>query len=389
MHEKEYLLPFGPYHPLLKEPEYFKVYVRGEDVVNIDFELGFNYRGVEELATKCDWTKAVHLIGRVCGICSEAHTVNFCQGVETLAGIEVPEGAKYIRTILCEMNRIHSHLLYLGFAAHTIGFDTLFHWCWATREIVLEQLEMITGNRIQYSMDIFGGVRRSIDKDTGQRITRAMMEVEERLREIYEIFRTDKLIEKRMAGVGVLSKRTARELGVVGPTARGSGLGIDVRKQNPYAAYDNMVFKIITERGGDCLARTLVRAGECLESAWMVSYALDLMFSRKISLVPYVKLETIKVHTGETVALIEAPRGENVHYIVSDGSRTPKKIRIRVPTYANMISLKEMVKGSQIADVPIIIESIDPCFGCCDRMTVIDIESKREKVVKSNELLKR
>jgi membrane-bound hydrogenase subunit alpha len=383
MHEK-YLLPIGPYHPAMKEPEYFKAYVRGEEIIDLDFELGYMYRGIEELAEKRSWNKVLFLVNRICGICGIAHTINFCRGVEELTDLQVPERARYIRTILSELNRIHSHLLYLGIAGYSIGFDTIFKWCWATREIVLDWLENITGGRIHYSMNTFGGVRRDINKNMTQRIGKDLKGFEEKIKEIYEIFRTDRMIDKRMARIGILQKKMAKELGIVGPTARGSDIKTDVRKQNPYAAYPDIDFKIITERSGDCKARTLVRARECLESIKIVDQALSLMPSGKINT---GKLMLTRVPAGEIVALDEAPRGENVHYLVSDGGKTPKRLRIRPPTYANMISIREMSKGSKIADVPVIIESIDPCFGCCDRMTVIDVNSRKERIVEFDKLL--
>jgi len=385
MHEK-YLLPIGPYHPGMKEPEHFKALVRGEEIVDLDFELGYMYRGIEELAEKRSWIKVLFLVNRICGICGIAHTINFCGGVEELTGLQVPERAKYIRTILSELNRIHSHLLYLGIAGYAIGFDTIFKWCWATREMVLDWLENIAGGRIHYSMNTFGGVRRDINQNMIRKIEKDLKVFEKKIKEIYEIFRTDRMIDKRMAGIGTLRKKMAKELGIVGPTARGSDVKIDVRKQNPYAAYPDIDFKIITEKDGDCKARALVRARECLESIKIIDQALSSMSSGKINT---GKLILTKVPAGEIVALDEAPRGENVHYLVSDGGKSPKRLRIRPPTYANMISVREMSKGSKIADVPIIIESIDPCFGCTDRMTVIDVDSKKQSVVEFDKLLGR
>jgi len=383
MHEK-YLLPIGPYHPAMKEPEYFKAYVRGEEIIDLDFELGFMYRGIEKLAERRTWYKVLLLVNKVCGICPIPHTMCFSRGVEQLNNLEVPERAEYIRTIVSELNRIHSHLLFLGIAGYAIGFDTIFKWCWAVREIVLDLLEMITGNRIHYFMVTFGGVRRDIDKNMIQRIKKDLKKLEEKIKEIHEIFRTDRMIDKRMSRVGILTKKMAEKLGVVGPTARGSGVKIDTRKQYPYAAYPNIDFKIITKKNGDCKARALVRARECLESIRMIEQALDMMPSGKIN---QGRLTYIKVKSGEALILTEAPRGEDAHYIVSDGGKTPKRLRIRPPTYANMISVREMSKGSKIADVPIIIESIDPCFGCCDRMTAIDVDTKKQRVIEFDKLL--
>lgn len=381
MHEK-YLLPIGPYHPSMKEPEHFKAWVRGEEIVDLDFELGYMYRGIEKLAEKMTWHKVLLLMNKVCGICPIPHTMCFARGVEQLNRLRVPERAEYIRTIVSELNRIHSHLLFLGIAGYAIGFDTIFKWCWGSREIVLDLLEMITGNRIHYFMVTFGGVRRDIEKIN--KIKRSLKKLKKETQGIHEIFRTDRMIEKRMGGIGILSKKVAKELGVVGPTARGSGVRIDTRKQYPYAAYPDIDFKMITEKAGDCRARALVRSGECLESIRIVEQALDAMPHGEINL---GKRFFIKVRQGEALILTEAPRGEDAHYIVSDGGKTPKRLRIRPPTYANLIAIREMARGSRIADVPIIIESIDPCFGCCDRMTLIDIDSKKQRIVEFDKLL--
>jgi len=383
MHEK-YLLPIGPYHPALKEPEYFKAYVRGEEIVDLDFELGYMYRGIEKLAERRTWYKVLLLMNKVCGICPIPHTMCFSRGVEQLNNLQVPERAEYIRTIISELNRIHSHLLYLGIAGYAIGFDTVFKWCWAVREIVLDLLEMITGNRVHYFMVVFGGVRRDIKKNMIEKIRKDLKKLEKKVKEIHEIFRTDRMIDKRMASIGILTKKKAKDLGVVGPTARGSDVKTDTRKENSYAAYPDIYFKIITEKNGDCKARALIRSRECLESIRIIEQALDKIPSGKIN---QGRLTSIIVHSGEALILTEAPRGEDAHYIVSNGGKTPKRLRIRPPTYANMISVREMSRGSRIADMPIIIESIDPCFGCCDRMTVVDIDSKKQNVVEFDKLL--
>lgn len=388
MGEEAYLLPIGPYHPLLKEPEYFKVWVRGEDVVGIDFDLGFNYRGVEELATQRSWIKALHLIGRICGICSIAHTLNFCQAIEELASIEVPNRAQWIRTMLCELNRIHSHLLWLGIAGYAIGFDTLFKWSWGTRELVLDWLEELTGNRILYEMCVFGGVRRDLGARLMEKMRAGLRRLRKEVDELYEIGRTNAIVAKRMDRIGRLEAKAAMELGVVGPTLRGSGIARDVRKDVAYAAYPELEFKVVIERGCDCKARMLVRLRECLESIWMVEQLLDGMPGGRVRAIEYVKLKFLKVPKGEVIARVEAPRGENFHYVVSNGKQEPSRVRIRPPTYANLIALEQMMRGAKLADVPIIIQSIDPCFGCTDRYEVIDVNSGRRKVMRCEELVR-
>lgn len=382
MRKEEYVLPVGPYHPMLHEPEYFTVFLEGERIVDLDFKLGYNHRGVEKIAaSKENIYQSFEVVSRTCGICGEAYENCFANGVERILGIEAPERAKFLRTLMTELNRIQSHLLWLGSFAYEIGFETLFMHTWADREIVLDLLEKITGNRIHYSFLTIGGTRKDVSEETKSMIKKSLKKLEKRFKTRAEIFRTDKIVNDRTEKVGVLKKDKAEELGVVGPVARASDLKIDTRKDSPYNVYPELEFEVITEDKGDARARMLVRIREVFESIRIIEQILEKIPSGKVNLGR--KFFTLK--RGETVSLVEAPRGELLHYIKLTDKKL-KRIRIRPPTYANLFGIKEMLKGGVLADIPPVISSIDPCFSCTDRVLVVDLDEEKSKVLKMEDL---
>jgi ech hydrogenase subunit E len=357
-----YTIPIGPYHPALEEPYKISVGCQGETVRSVAIEIGFNFRAIELLAQRRNYVQNLTLVERVCGICSGVHTMTFSMAAESLAGIQVPERASYIRVIIAELERLHSHLLWSGIAAELIGFQTLFMEIFALRELVMDVLEAISGNRVNYAMNRIGGVNRDIDDP--QAIQNAVRRIRQALeQDIIPIFTTAPTVKARTAGVGVLSREQALAYGVVGPTARASGLAADVRHDLPYAAYPALDFHVTCETGGDVRARVVVRALEMLESVRLVERALHdlpgglLRIPEKFPDIP----------PGEAVARAEAPRGEVLYYLASDGSDTPLRVKIRTPTYMNLPSVEPMCLGQYLADVPLIQASIDPCYSCTDR----------------------
>lgn len=382
MERECYLLPIGPYHPMLHEPEYLQVILEGERIIDLDIHLGYNHRGVEKIAaSKPNIYQSLKVVERTCGICGEAHSACFVLGVEKILGIEVPERAKYIRTIMFELNRIQSHLLWLGIFAYELGFETLFQHTWADRSIIMNLLEKISGNRIHYCMNTIGGVTRDLTKDLIESLERKLKELEKRFNDRAEVFRTDSTVNKRTESVGTLNKKKARELGVVGPTARASGIKIDVRKDAPYHCYEDVEFRIVTRKEGDARARMLVRIEEVLESMEIIRQVLDK--------IPKGEINTNKryflLKEGEVTSVVEAPRGENLHFIKTDKERL-RRIRIRPPTYANIFALREMLKGATLADIPSTLFSLDPCFSCCDRIVVIDLDRKKRDILNLEDL---
>ena len=357
-----YTVPIGPYHPALEEP--FKVNIKcvAETVQQVSVDVGFSFRGIELLAQRREWVPDVTLIERVCGICSNVHAMTFCRAVEQIAGIEVPARGVYIRTIISELERVHSHLLWAGLAAEYMGFQTLFMEIFALREQVMDLLENITGNRVNYGMNRIGGVNRDItDPKAAIETVQSMAKVIEK--NLVPAFMNNVTARGRMAGIGPLTKEKAIEWGVVGPVARASGLETDVRVDQPHLAYAELGFKIVTQQDGDVRARVVVRALELLESIRLITDAL-----RNLPPGPLRAFEGMpNIPPGEAIALTEAPRGEVIYYVASDGGRTPARVKIRTPSFVNIPALEAMTIGQQLGDISLIQASVDPCLSCTDR----------------------
>jgi membrane-bound hydrogenase subunit alpha len=368
-------VPFGPQHPALKEPENFLFEVDGEIVVDVKPRLGYNHRGIEKAFELRTYIQNIYLAERICGICSDAHTTCYTQAIEELLNVQAPPRARYIRVIIAELERIHSHALWVGLAAHEIGFDTLFMYVWRDRETVLDLFEMISGNRIHYAMNTIGGVRRDIPAAMTSKIGKGLDFLEKRLKYYLNVVQTEQTILKRTAGVGILKPKDAVDLCAVGPTLRASGIKNDVRSDDPYVAYDEIPFNVITHGGCDVLSRLLVRCEEMLESIKMIRYASDNMPEGIIR----VQVPT-KVPQGEAVSRVEAPRGELIHYAKSNGTTKPERYKVRSPTLGNIPALCKMLLGGYVADIPIVLAGIDPCFACMDRMAFVDTKKNKKWV---------
>ena len=283
--------------------------------------------------------------------------------MEEILGLEIPARAKYIRVIIAELERIHSHLLWLGVAGHEIGFDTLFMYAWRDRETVLDILELISGNRVNYAMNTIGGVRRDIDQAKREQILGMLDPLAERVKFYTDLVTSEPTCLARLENVAPVPADKAVALGTVGPTARASGIKVDVRRDDPYAAYAEIPFEVITSERGDLLGRAIVRLGEIGESVKIIKSALQ-----NLPEGPLTVKAPRKVAAGEAVSRVEAPRGEDIHYVRADGSDHPERVKVRAPTLANLFAVGESMKGAYVADIPIVIASIDPCFSCTDRM---------------------
>jgi Ni,Fe-hydrogenase III large subunit len=356
-----YTIPIGPYHPALEEPCKLQVTCEGEIVQDVTLSVKYNFRGVEWLAERRNYHQAIALVERVCGICSNVHTLTFCNAVEHLAGLTVPERAQYIRTIVVELERLTSHALWAGIAAEVMGFQTLFMTCFALREQLMDLLETLSGNRVHYGMNCIGGVTRDLadPEAVGTTSKRVRQTVTDQL---IPLFATDKTVHARCAGIGKLTKEQALAWGAVGPTARASGLTDDIRRTSPYAAYADLEFKVPVETSGDVFARVVVRLLEMVESCRIVEQALD-----QIPPGPIHGPNFVEVLPGEAVARSEAPRGELFYYVASDGTDIPSRVKIRTPSFVNMPTVRLMMLRANLADVPLINASIDPCYSCTSR----------------------
>ncbi|MFA6130300.1 MAG: nickel-dependent hydrogenase large subunit [Candidatus Omnitrophota bacterium] len=378
MHESgDVKIPIGPQHPALKEPESFLISLRGEKITASSVRLGYNHRGIEKACEERTYTQGLYLIERICGICSHSHSTCFVQAVEEIAGLEVPARAKYIRTLIAELERMHSHLLWLGVAGHEIGFDTLLMYTWRDREVVMDLLAALTGNRVNYGINTIGGVRRDINSKQKEEILGAMDILEDRTKYYIDLAKGETTLIKRLQGVGILSHEDAEKLDAVGPTARASGIERDVRKDDPYAAYAELDFKVISVNSCDVYGRTLVRLGELMESFNLVRQVM-----RKIPEGPILVKPPRKIPAGEVVSRYEAPRGEDLHYVRSNGTEKPDRVKVRAPTLANIQSVSKMLEDRYLADMPIVIAAIDPCFSCTDRLVALrDAESEKKNTV--------
>jgi len=355
-------IPIGPQHPLLKEPLSFRLTAEGERVVDAALRLGYVHRGIERLVQERSYVQNLHLLERVCGICSHVHTTTYCQGVEALLELEVPPRGLMLRTLLCELERIHSHLLWLGVLAENIGYTTIFMYSWRDREIVLDIMENLSGGRIAHAVNVIGGVRVDLEPEQVDAIRRRLDELQGQVDDLLDIVEHEHTLKARTQGVGRASLEQIRRHCAVGPMARAAGVDRDLRRDAPYAAYDRLSFQVVTEPGGDVWSATRVRVREVVESLSLCHQILDDLPSGEVS-----ARAGRRVPEGEVVSRAEAPRGEVIYYIRSDGSNRPARIKIRTPTLPALSLVREQLRDINVADVPAVISGIDLCIACADR----------------------
>ena len=375
-------IPIGPYHPLQEEAEFFQLFVEGETVVDMDVRLSFNHRGMEKLAEGLTYEQVPYLVERICGICSASHPLAYVQAVEEIAGVKVPERALYLRSIINELERVHSHTLWAGLAGHFLGYNTVFMWAWRYREPILDVLEQVTGSRVNYANAKVGGVRRDIPDDFAPLILKTLDELKKPWEMIVKAILDDPVLHKRLKGVGVLKKADAIRYCVTGPTARGSGVPIDVRRDDPYAAYDRVPWNVITQEAGDVFAKAVVRCLETFESIKIIEGCFKSLPAGPID------AEVKDIPPGDGVGHVEAPRGETFHYVRSDGSDFPVRHKVRAPSYVNVPSFRASCIGQPLADVAITLASVDPCYSCTERMAVVREVKSGRVVMGFDELLK-
>jgi NADH-quinone oxidoreductase subunit D len=368
----EVLVPIGPQHPALKEPVNFKVVADGETIVRLELDVSYNHRGIEKAAEQRDFVRVVPMLERVCGICSHSHTTVFVKGIEEAMKLQLPPRAQYIRTIVAELERMHSHFLWLGVAAHEIGFNTLFMWTWRDREAVQDMLEEMTGNRVNYGINEVGGVRRDLTPEQIQAALKRLPHLEDRIAKYVDMVNKEETMMLRFRGVGKLSKDDILRLGAVGPTARASGVDYDIRKDDPYIAYADVPWKVITDTHGDVYGRTLVRIGELQQSVEIIRYCLANLPAGPI------KVTTPRAAPrGEVLSRYEAPRGELVHFIRTNNTDKVERLDIRTPTLANWTSVAVSLVHQNLADIPVVVAAIDPCLSCTSRITIVNERGKK------------
>lgn len=356
-------IPLGPFHPLLEEAEYFTLIVDGETVVDIDLEIGWMHRGHERISETKSFTQSIYLVERICGICSTSHPLACVHAIEDIDNIEIPIRARYIRTLIGELERIHSHLLWLGLAGHFIGYDTLWMWAWKYREPVLQMFEIISGNRNHYGMMRVGGVAKDVDPEKIPGLSNILIELEQKLNMIAKAANDDPVLHTRLKGVGILSKQAAIDFCAVGPVARASGIHTDVRKDEPTDAYDLVEFNEVVLNNGDVYDKLILRVVEMLESIKIVRQCLEKLKAEKGPFINNIK----EISPGEGIGRYEAPRGEVFHYIRSDGTNRPVRHKVRAPSFSNIPTFQASCKGIPIADALITLAAVDPCYCCTER----------------------
>ena len=391
-----YTIPIGPIHPALKEPVQLMLEIEGEKVVNADVRVGQVHRSIEWLGmNRNNPVQSLYVAERICGICNICHPFCLAIAVEQAANITVPNRAEYIRVIAAEMERIHSHLLWAGVAAHEIGFDTVFYRTWQVREEIMDLIEYVFGNRVTKAVLQFGGVRRDITAEQLPRIRKSLDYYKSVFEHLRRVFLEDKTVEMRTRNVGVLSKEDALKLLAVGPSGRASGVPKDVRQDQPYSAYADLEVKAITPDMitgmvvGDVYDRIVVRLLEVKQAVEIIEECIERMPEGPImteTKMPRL-LKLLTDATGEGVGRVEAPRGEDIHYVrMEEGQSTLATWKVRAPTYVNLVAVPTILKGMQIADVPITFASLDPCMSCTNRVLITDRGTGRESVLGYEEL---
>ena len=365
------VVSIGPFHPLQEEPELFTLTVEGETVVDIDVYIGYNHRGIEKLSESRNFDQSTFLIERICGICSTSHPFAYTRAVEDIMTVEVPERAKYIRTIVAEGERIHSHLLWFGLAGHFLGYNTVYMWMWRLREEILDVMEILTGNRNNYAMFKPGGVRRDIDPDDVSPAIKKIDSIIPTIDRLKKAILDDPVLHARLKGIGVLTKEEALQYCALGPTSRASGVARDVRKDTRYGAYDRIEWNMIVTENGDVFDKAIVRLLELYESIHIIKKCLQDLPNGEID------LNIKSIPPGEGIGAHEAPRGETFHYVRSDGTNRPVRHKVRAPTFMNLPTLKATVPGSTISDATIILAAIDPCYCCTERIAAKKIDGER------------
>ncbi|UFS68550.1 nickel-dependent hydrogenase large subunit [Geomonas sp. RF6] len=346
----------------LEEPMYFNLEMDGDRVATVDVVAGQSHRGLETLVLKRNFYQNITLLERLCSLCSNSHPSTFCMALEEIAGIAIPERAEYLRVIADEIKRIASHLFNCALLAHIAGRDALFKEIMELREIMQDTKEAIYGNRMDLAANCLGGVRYDPSPEALSYLKGQMEKMKQPLETLLSLFGSDAGLRARMEGVGVLSPEQAKACGVVGPVARACGIGYDTRRKSPYFAYPDLPFEVVVEEGGDVRARALVRLREARESVGIIERCVERMPGGPVA--PEVLPE---VPAGEAIAKSEAPRGELLYYLVTDGSQLPVRLKWRVPSFMNWDALGFMLRGERLADIPLIVNSIDPCISCTDR----------------------
>ena len=361
----ELVLNMGPQHPSTHGVLRVILRLDGERVIDADLVIGYIHRGIEKLSENRDWTQIIALTDRMDYVAAATNNLGYCETVEKLMSLEVPRRAHYIRTILAELQRMASHCLWLGTHAMDIGAMTVFLYALRERELILDLFEEYCGARLTYNAMRVGGLPLDIPSGWDRKVRAFCDIMASKVPEYEELLTNNRIWLERTRDIGVISGPDAISIGLSGPPLRGSGVLRDVRKDEPYAAYDEFEFDIPLGSRGDTYDRYLVRMEEFRQSLRIVRQALDgLPEGPVMGKVPRL----IKPPAGETYHAIESPKGELGYFIVADGkSMSPYRLRVRPPSFCNLQALRQLIRGHLVADVVALIGTIDIVLGEVDR----------------------
>jgi ech hydrogenase subunit E len=352
-------IPLGSQHISLLEPVRFKFECENEKIIAVDSDVGFVHRGVEKAcASKFKYDAVGYVVARVCGLCAITHSVTYTASVEKLLDAQISQKAKYLRVLLLELDRIHSHMLCLAHVSENAGFEAMFMRIMGDREIIMEVQELITGNRVQFDFVSVGGVNRDLSNEHAKKALDAIGIIKQKTLGYIDEFTNNWSLSLKYKGIGALSLDDAYRFNAIGPLARASGLNIDVRNEIDYLPYKEIGFKMQTHIDGDINARNIVRLNEILNSIEMCENIINGL--------PVGEIQT-KVKgkpNGEVVMRYEAPRGELAYYIKGNGKPILERVRIKTPTFSSIPAFSHIFIGSQYADAPAILASFDPCLSC-------------------------
>lgn len=354
-------VPLGPVHSAAIEPYRVRLFVEDEIVKDAEITIGVNHRGIERIMEGLPVEKANSLTEKICGICSNIHIWNSVLVAEKALEIDVPERAQYIRIIMAELERLHSHLLYLAHGNEVLGHETFSMRLFYIRETVMELLRMVGGNRVQYGVPVIGGIRprAELDQMKIQKIEDGINFLEEKLSNFAERFISDPMIMSRITGVGVIKKEDALRLAVSGPTLRATGVAVDLRRD--MKEYDPFDFDVITQDDGDIKSNLLMRVLENFESIKIIRQAINHLPEGSITNRSWEMQDT-----PITKNYVEAPRGKLYHsYALNDGR--VRHCIIRTPSITNIGAMEYACIGCHITDAQLAVVQCDPCFTCTDR----------------------
>lgn len=376
-------VPLGPLHITADEPGHFRLFCDGDTIIDADYRLFYQHRGMEKLAeNRMNYDQMGYLAERVCGICGYAHSIACIEAAEKAINLEIPARAQAIRVICSEIERLHSHLLNIGLACEVTGNYNAFMHIFRIREYSMKLAELVTGGRKTYGNVVMGGLRRDMTGVEIKESLKILKIIETQVDEVWDAIMDDQRQMKRWKGVGILDKQVARDFSAVGPNIRGSGIKRDTRYDHPYDFFKQIEFNVAVVEGGDVFAREMVRYMELKSSVSIIRQCFELMPQTAIIVDPkfHVKPENY------ALAYVEAPRGDNVHWIMQGSAQKVFRWRCRAATYNNWPSLRFQFRGNTIADAALIVCSLDPCYSCTERVTVVDMKSKKSKILTHKDL---